>query len=320
MIPRLNISFSIKRQLQYWFGHTYMPIEGEFLLNHARSGLYLALKTALPEGGKVGVMAYNCDTVMNPVLQAGCEVIFLDVNEDLTLSLYRDTVPICKFEELDAIVVSNLFGIKNNIATIREAYPNALIIEDNAHGYGLEEAGDVILYSIDQGKYPALGPGGILKVKNEYLKNKIETEYNTLPKVGIMGQVKTFISMLIKAIMYHPWVYRWLTKPIKDGMATKSGLPESIHITRMCPGVSRMYNSWVKEHAGQSVAKPFMDIIRTNNPEQVISEYSILGIEVDTHFKHWPEWAKHYGYVAGTCPMAEQLINELVMVPNYFKK
>jgi len=315
MIPRLDISFSLRQQWQYWFGKQYIPAENELLLNHARSGIVLALRAALPNGGRVGVLAYNCHTVMNSVFQAGCGVVFLDVNDNLKIDESE-----LKNKELDAIIVTNLFGIKNDIAAIRKACPDTLIIEDNAHGYGLEENGDVTIYSINQGKYPALGPGGILKVTNGDLKNKIEAEYIKLPKVGMTGQIKTFISMMVKAIMYHPWIYGWLTKPIKDRKTPKSGAPELMHITRMCPGVSRMYNLWIKDHVGQKVAKPFMDIIHTDNPEQVILEYSAQGIETATHFKHWPEWAKCYGYVAGTCPVAERLTNELVMVPNYYRK
>ena len=93
---------------------------------------------------------------------------------------------------------------------------------------------------------------------------------------------------------------------------------------KMCKGVSRIYNSWLKE-GGIRIKEEgrdqlFMDIVRTENPAEVIAEYRAMGIEVDTHFKHWPMWAAHYGYVAGSCPVAERLVKELVMVPNYYKK
>lgn len=307
MIPRLEIVFPLQRQWQFWFGKEYEPHEGEYLLNHARTGIYLALQAALPSGGKVGVMAYNCDTVMNPVIQAGCEVVFLDVNEDLSLN-----VSLLEGKQLDAIVVSNLFGIRNDIDAIRKACPKAIIIVDNAHGYGLPIEGDFTVYSINQGKYPALGPGGILVVNNK----------NYTPVLGTKAQncVKIYLSMLVKAFMYHPWIYGWLTQPMKAGKKPKSGAPEPIKVTRMCPGVSRMYNAWEDEHQGQDVAKPFMDIVRTSDPDKTIAEYRAKGIEAETHFKHWPLWAAHYGYVAGSCPVAERLINELVMVPNYYKK
>lgn len=158
MIPRLNISFPIKRQWCYWFGKQYEPREGEYLLNHARTGIVMALRAALPNGGRVGVVAYNCHTVANAVVNAGCAPFFVDVTENLRIDI--ESVPV----DLDAIVVTNLFGIRNDVEAIRKRLPKAIIIVDNAHGYGLPVEGDFTVYSINQGKFPALGPGGILCV------------------------------------------------------------------------------------------------------------------------------------------------------------
>ena len=43
---------------------------------------------------------------------------------------------------MDAIVVTNLFGIHNDIDAIKKKCPNLIIIVDNAHGYGLPNEGD----------------------------------------------------------------------------------------------------------------------------------------------------------------------------------
>ena len=158
MIPRLDIGFPLKRQWKYWFGAAYMAQEGEYLLNHARTGIVMALRAALPKGGRVGVVAYNCHTVANAVVNAGCEPFFVDVTEDLRIDV--ESMPV----DLDAIVVTNLFGIRNDVEAIRKRCPGAIIIVDNAHGYGLPAEGDFTVYSINQGKFPALGPGGILCV------------------------------------------------------------------------------------------------------------------------------------------------------------
>ena len=87
MIPRLQISFPFRNQFTYWFGKLYAPKENEYLLNHARSGIVLALRSSLPNGGRVGVIAYNCDTVANAILNANCEPIFVDVTEDLHIDV-----------------------------------------------------------------------------------------------------------------------------------------------------------------------------------------------------------------------------------------
>jgi len=169
MIPRLNIAFPIKRQWQYWFGKEYEPLKGEYLLNHARTGIVMALKASVPEGSRVGVVAYNCHTVANAVVNAGCKPVFVDVTEELKIDIA--SVP----ANLDAIVVTNLFGIRNDIEAIRKRCPKAIIIVDNAHGYGLPAEGDFTVYSINQGKFPALGCGGILCVNIKENKNKENT-------------------------------------------------------------------------------------------------------------------------------------------------
>ena len=315
MIPRLNISFPFCRQWQYWFGKEYQPMDGEFLLNHARSGIVLALRASLPHGGKVGVVAYNCDTVMNAVFQAGCECVFLDITEELKIDDNN-----LGAKNLDALVVTNLFGIQNDIDAIRQKCPKTIIIVDNAHGYGLPTEGDFTVYSINQGKYPALGEGGTLVVNNPKYLASIQTQYSDLKTYNALQCLKLFVTMQVKALMYCSGIYGWITKPLKDKKKNKTGQPEEIQLRRMCKGVSRMYNAWLYEHHGEQLVKPFMDIVWTQNQDKTIAEYQAMGIEADVHFKNWPQWASYYGYVAGSCPLAERLIHELVMVPNYYKE
>ena len=88
MIPRLHIVFPCHFRKEFWFGKPYEAAENEFLLDHARSGILLALKAmGLPKGSGVGVMVYNCHTVPNAVHQAGYELVFLDVTDDLRLDM-----------------------------------------------------------------------------------------------------------------------------------------------------------------------------------------------------------------------------------------
>ena len=224
MTPRLNIKFPVKRQIQYCCGEEYKPKEGEYLLNHARTGIVMALRATLPKGGRVGVVAYNCHTVANAVANAGCTPFFVDVTEGLRIDV--SSIPV----DLDAIVVTNLFGIRNDIAAIRKRLPKAIIIVDNAHGYGLPAEGDFTVYSINQGKFPALGPGGILVVSQKLptmLQKSMEEQYATLSGYGFVGEVKLFAQMLVKAIAYSPCFY-WLVMKMK-----KSANPDVHEIVAM---------------------------------------------------------------------------------------
>lgn len=329
MIPRLNISFPLKRQWCYWFEKQYEPQKGEYLLNHARTGIILALRAALPKGGRVGVVAYNCHTVANAVVNAGCEPFFVDVTENLRIDI--ESVP----ADLDAIVVTNLFGIRNDIAAIRKRLPKAIIIVDNAHGYGLSAEGDFTVYSINQGKFPALGPGGMLVINLQSaiinLKPQIDSMYESLPSYSLFEQLKLFASMLMKAIAYSRCMY-WLTMKLKK--SANPDVHETVSMKCMAPGVRRLYQAWLPS-AESEIAKQrqnaekiesafygdnaFMAIVKYDDPSALQKQYAKRGVETATHFKNAITWAKQFGYVDGSCPTAEELTKKLLMIPTYTK-
>lgn len=323
MIPRLDIQFPFCRQWQYWLSRQYTPKEGEYLLNHARSGIVLALCASLPNGGRVGVVAYNCHTVANAVVNAGCVPVFVDVTEELKIDIA--SVP----ENLDAIVVTNLFGIRNDIEAIQKRCPKAIIIVDNAHGYGLPAEGDFTVYSINQGKFPALGEGGLLYAIEDW-RLKIDDLYKALPYYGFVAQVKLFMQMLAKAIAYSPCFY-WLVMRMKKSSNPK--VHEQVVMMKMAPGVRRMYQAALPEIPQmieiqrQNAAKierafcgenAFMAIVHTDDPTALQKQYAARGIETATHFNRCIEWAKQFGYVEGSCPKAEELVSHLLMIPTYF--
>lgn len=334
MIPRLDIQFPLRRQWQYWCGKQYKPREGEYLLNHARTGIILALRASLPKSGRVGVVAYNCHTVANAVVNAGCRPVFVDVREDLTVDI--ESVP----ADLDAIVVTNLFGIRNDIAVIRKRCPQTVIIVDNAHGYGLPAEGDFTVYSINQGKFPALGEGGILKVAPSILDFRLQIAnlYSLLPKYNKLAQIKLFCAMLMKAVAYSKLCY-WFVRRLKKNANPE--VHEQVELKQMAPGIRRLYKAWLP-NSDAEIAKQkrnaeaisnfqfpisnikyligdnaFMLVARCENPEELKKWFAERGVETETHFKHAIDWAKEFEYVQGTCPTAERLIKKLLMIPTF---
>lgn len=326
----------MKNQWAFCFGQAYAPAKGEYLLNHARSGIVMALRAALPDGGRVGVVAYNCHTVANAVVESGCTPTFVDVTEDLHMDVQHLAIL-----QLDAIVVTNLFGIHNDIAAIRAAQPNAIIIVDNAHGYGLPAEGDFTVYSINQGKMPALGAGGLLWVNAEQYMASIKQQYAALPSYSKSQEMKLFITMLAKAWMHIPWIYGLLTRRMKTHRG-KIACREAVVLRRMAQGVSRMYQQALptidnlitqqKAHAQHIVDtlmskgladrvwygdNAFMAIARTKDIIGLSKYLAERGVESATHFARAIEWAKQFGYTEGQCPMTEKLTKELIMIPTY---
>ena len=336
MIPRLQISFPIKEQFTFWFGEIYQPKENEYLLNHARSGIVLALRSSLPNGGRVGVMAYNCDTVANAVLNANCEPIFVDVTEDLHIDINS-----LNDKNLDVIVVSNLFGIHNDINKISALYPNLIIIVDNAHGYGLPIEGDFTVYSIDQGKFPSIGRGGVLHVNNVEYKGIVQEIYNKVPSYTFLQQFILFCKMIVNALLHLPLVYGIVTIRLKSNRKVRNS-KEVVIIKRMPNGISRIYNKVFSkinaliEHRKSNAEQisllvknefndvsllcglnAFMLVAKLNEPNKLKKRLADKGIESATHFSNTIVWAKQFGYTDGSCPTAEILTKELLMIPTY---
>ena len=336
MIPRLHIQFPLKQQKIFWCGQVYQPRQGEYLINHARTGIVMALRAALPNGGRVVVVAYNCHTVANAVVQSGCTPVFVDVTTDLHI----DTNALAD-KQLDAIVVTNLFGIHNDIAAVRQAVGNATIIVDNAHGYGLPAEGDFCVYSINQGKFPSLGEGGILVVNNPQYQAAIDAQYADLKGYSMLQEAKLYITMLLKAIMHLSWIYKAITLRLKQ-QRKPVACREQVILKRMAKGVSRMYQHYlasgrdeisiqarnaaclqrdIQAHPDVQAIwwgeNAFMAVARCHDVANLQRYLAAHGVETATHFARAIHWDKEFGYISGTCPVAEKLTNQLLMIPTY---
>ena len=335
-IPRLHIGFPYKHQLAFWCGSEHTPQAGEYLLNHARSGIVMALRTALPNGGRVGVVAYNCHTVANAVEQAGCTPVFVDVTEDLHVDLQHLSTL-----QLDTLVLTNLFGIHNDIDAVRQTIGSATIIVDNAHGYGLPVEGDFCVYSINQGKFPSLGEGGILYVNNPAYAELIQAQYAALKGYSIVQETKLYLTILLKALMHTPCIYRALTLRMKQKRSSVA-CRSKVVLKRMAKGVNRMYQQTLptisqeianQQHNAQAIAdylldhkwaqrawwgeNAFMLIAQTEEPKVLKNHLMQHGVESATHFARAIEWAREFGYTPGECPTAEQMTKKLLMIPTY---
>lgn len=317
MIPRYERTFSLRRQLHFWMGKEYKPRKtNEFLLNHARSGIVLSLRSCLPNGGFVGMLAYNCQSVANSIISGGCVPIFIDVTKELMLDL-DDLKNKSKF--IECIVVTNLLGVQNNISDIQSICPGIPIIVDNAQGYAIPPQGDFTVYSINQGKYPSLGDGGILYCNNCKYISTIQTMYEELPDYTFNEQIDLYLRLL-KNVFYSK--LRTTVSGIRFSNITRGNGRHSfcsIKIKKMSKGISRIYNDWINEHKNKILKVRYMDIVHTDMPETTIQEYLEKGVEAGTLFKNWMNWAVKYGYREGDCPMSEYLTSHIVMIPNYYK-
>ena len=327
MIPRLEIHFDSTERRWFREGREYSMPKGEFWLNHCRSGIQLALQTLdlKPQTG-VGMMVYNCHTVMNAIWQAGCKPIFVDVTDGITIDM-DDLAR--KREQMQVLIVTHLFGIVNDVKEIKKRYPDLIVIEDCAHCFGHEIVGEYGVYSIGQGKFPSIGDGGILKVKGERLK-VIGDMYAELPSYSRKQEAKLYLRLWMMAMMYSNGLY-WLTRRLK-GKRVEMDVREEVTMRKMSRGIANIlthkragYKETVQERIHNALQikdvmigeNAFMAVVRADEPEALKKEFAKRGIETETHFKHCIDWAKQFGYIEESCPNVEKLVNNLIMIPTY---
>ncbi len=314
----------------YWQGESYKPQENEFLLNHSRSGISLVLRSLdLPTQSRVGVMVYNCHTVMNSVYQANLLPVFIDVTKELKLDM-EDLAR--KIDEMQVLIITHLFGILNDVAEIRKRFPKLIIIEDCAHAYGLPSiVGDFATFSIGQAKLPSIGDGGILVVHDPKYLEAVQANY---PEAIAKRSWKRFFKLWIMAILYKPCIYTCFTKPILKRDKIINPI-EPMTIAPMDAGIAAIYKTQKPQIPAMIAERQrnaeklkrivpviigcnaFMAVSVCDEPKKVAALFP--KVETATHFAHCIDWARYFGYQIGDCPTAEYLTKHLLVIPTYTK-
>lgn len=347
MQPRILVRFPLENWGVFLSGHDlYTPRTGEFLLNHNRSGLLLALKALdLPKGSAVGLMAYNCHTVMSAVENAGLHPVFIDV----TINLRLDLVDLQKKKDgVSALVISHLFGLANDIDAVKKMCPDIPIVEDCAHAYGMGlcgTRGDFAVFSIGAGKFPSIGDGGILRVNNDLYFDEVKRLYDVIPKYNLKEECLLFFKLAVMHMLCLPFIYAYVTLPLLKNKGNAGSRKEKIKLSKISDGVSAIYNKILPQIEDQKQRQQrnaaclmdflskrkdvrllemdeknsncFMFPVYCDSPELLKQEFRHKGIETETHFRHCILWAKEYGYRDGECPTAERLVKHLLMIPTY---
>lgn len=340
--PRLNVDFpAAKRRMFIKANNEYSPNSNEFLFNHNRSALLFILNLLNITGKNVAVMVYNCHTVMNAIHQAGGHPIFIDVDKSLKMDI-ADLKRKSNKVKIDAVIVTHLFGVPNDIAAIRNIL-DVPIIEDCAHAYlspGCGEKGDFAVYSTGQGKFPSIGDGGICIVNNLQYKDKFAEVYSGIPNYSIRERISLFLRMIAKDFCYNPFIY-YILKTLN--FTNRANAIENISIRKMDKGISSLYNEGIQElninrNNRQNNAEKIISILSSidaiplinpkdtncfmlpvncKEPTIVMEYFRNKGIETATHFKQCTVWARTFGYQDGNCPNAEYFTKHLLLVPTY---
>lgn len=114
---------------------------------------------------RIVLPALCCESMVIPFQTNGYEIIYYKLNRDLTASI-GDILS--KLEFADIFLYMNYFGIQSlndkNLQSIRERFPNVILIEDKTHDIFSDKCNDVIpdFVVVSIRKWLAIPDGGIL--------------------------------------------------------------------------------------------------------------------------------------------------------------
>jgi dTDP-4-amino-4,6-dideoxygalactose transaminase len=192
-----------------------------FLFESARSALFHALIAMdVGKGAEVIVSAFTCDAVTYAVMQTGATVVYVDINDDLTMN--AAAVMAATTGNTKAVVVQNTFGrVGLDAATIEQIKASGvLVVEDCALSIGSRlgdthhgGVGDISTWSLEASKTLTIGWGGVLTVNDPERLAIFRQHYLGLKCVPIwldlLRVLQLWVSVLLTA---HPpplGVYLW---------------------------------------------------------------------------------------------------------------
>lgn len=360
IIPRLNYRFTPKDFIFSVKGlltknsdveqlETIFDTDRIYFYNHARTAIRIALTAMnLKPGAKIGIMAFNCLTVMNSVRSAGFESVFIDVTDDFQMDLIDLQK---KIDTVDALIINHMFGIPNRIImTIREKFPNLPVIEDCAHSFmsklGDKYTGqyaDMSVFSYGRAKFPSVGDGGFMIVNNGKFISAVEKENRQLQPKSCIDEFGNIFDSIVLSVLHQPFIYKNISlrffktvddkKDVVGKYSTREGSfyksNKLLFLTKL-KEIDVLLNKQTENGRKVKEIVPselkvygadynyFMYPVLMNDRDRFIRLCFENGIELGKHFSKSIEWAGLFGYRQGDCPNAEKIARTIVTIPTYY--
>jgi dTDP-4-amino-4,6-dideoxygalactose transaminase len=350
----LSISYIFNKKISFNDVQSHFNNTNIFFTNFARTSLKVFLKSLnLPATTKVGVQAFTCHTVFNAILEAGYNIVFLDINESFCLdeNYVRE-----KISEVDILIVTHTFGFVAEVNKFKSMKPNLIILEDCSHalftynnGTQVGRSGDASFFSFGYGKYPSIGPGGFLCINNiKYLK-PFEERYKLLPAPNIYEEILNVFKNLLWNLLYNKYIYGLFTLPFGKKIDNKFNLTKK-YTSKDLKGfksnvglfnfkfrqyklintkiqtnnanylidVLNLNSIFTKIRKTDSLPNYFVFPLRSENRNKLIENFLKNGIEAGRYFSRSLIWAYSFGYKQHVCPFTEKTAEEIYTIPCYY--
>lgn len=231
----------------------------------ARMGIYLAIKALVKPGQKVLLSPYTIADVINMVICAGAEPVFVDI-DSTSCNINVGGIEKLIDSNTGAVMVTHLHGLACQMNSFTEICKkhNLFLIEDAAQSFGAKfngkmvgSFGDVGIYSFGMYKNITAFFGGMVVTTHQEIYEKIHSEINSFPytEVGhFLKKVATGFATgiatsppLFQLLVYHIFRFGHLynVKAINRFVETeldlnrKDSIPEA-YLRRMTPMQARL--------------------------------------------------------------------------------
>lgn len=361
--PRLNYNFPLKHKIIALISlfsksnihdssslNEILKSDKILFFNSGHSALQFFLEN-LPPHTRVGVQPLTCPTVFESIINAKCEIVFIDINNQLVIdqnSLKN------KINDIDVIILTHTFGFPVNVESLKSIVGNKLVIEDCAHAFlskhdnsVVGKAGDISIFSHGFAKFPSVFNGGYLLINNDDKVNELKLIYDKLSKPELIESLLRIVKSVILNVSNNPLVYTLFTKKIKKNKLDKfeykyisnnkvnKGYTFSLRLLDFelknifkHLNVQKSYGKQITEAIQQN---PDIEISQSNagmncfmlpafvkNPEKFIEFAERNGIEVGQHFVQSRKIITSFGYIVGDCENYERIVNELITFPTHY--
>ena len=187
----------------------------------ARVGIYLAIKALIQPRQKVALSPYTIADVINMVVCAGGEPLFVDIESDTcNISYEQLRLALENEENVGAVLVTHFYGLACDMPRISELCREyeVPLIEDCAQAFGVHKSGRMVGSLSDVGIFSF----GLYKVVNTFYGGMVVTRHaEVAEKVRKMqqgwpwGSRMTYLTLLIKGMitdtLTHPLVFKLFT-------------------------------------------------------------------------------------------------------------
>lgn len=323
----------------------------QFYVNYARVALGIILRSLSKTPINVGVQALTCHTVFQAIKNSGHSIVFLDIDNNLKLSISS----LCqRIEEIDVLIMTHTFGFPDKIDEIKKIAKNKIIIEDCAHSFLAEyngqktgSYGDAAVFSTGLGKFPPIGTNGFFVI-NDFTKfPSLLKEWESIKKPNRSYEIRTKIKLILLSLFMKPPLYGLITYPLGKRLDKKFDFANKFDV------LERRGFSWVKKMIEEKTylydrikthqtnnAKLLSSLIQTksfyvdsnkkispnnyvfpllvNNREELFNKLLFNNIEAGKHFSNALKWGSSYGYKKGECQHAESVVDKIITIPIHY--